>query len=303
MKCKISQTSHSHQVDDRSSQAILRALALTLVFMVIELIGGWVSNSLTLLADSFHMLTDASAMSLSLFVLWLVRKPITPTFTYGYYRAEVLGALFSTLMIWGISGLLIYKAILRFYSSPEVQAPLAFFVSTLGVLANIWGLWILHSAKHHSLNAHATYLHIVSDLLGSLSAIFSNLILWITHWSPIDSLLTIGFSCLMMISSWKLVLKTIRILMESTPPEVEFTHIQMALKQIPGVLAVHDLHIWSISNQRHALSVHLVTHPQSHLLLQVTELIQKQYGIHQTTIQIEPSSLPLLNHGLKCNLT
>ncbi len=277
---------HSH-LRDQGSKAIVRAIIITFIFMLVELVGGWFSNSLALISDAAHMLTDIGAMLLSLFALWIARRPITLTMSWGYHRAEILGALLSGLLIWMISGVLIYEAVVRMQSPPEVKGPVVFVVACVGLAANIFSMMLLSSTKNHNLNIRAAYLHLLSDSLGSVGAIVAGVVLWMTNWHPIDPIITIVFAALMLFSSWSLVKEAVEVLMESTPGHLNPEQIRADLHTIPGVREVHDLHIWTVSSGRMALSVHIICDTVDTILSTANTLLQEKYGIIHTTIQIE----------------
>ncbi len=280
--------SHAHHFGkDSAPKAIQNAILITLVFMLVELIGGWVANSLALVSDAAHMLTDIGAMLLSLFALWVARRPTTLTMSFGYHRAEILGALISGLAIWLISGVLIYEAFLRIKSPPEVQGPIVFIVATIGLAANLFSMWMLHSSKNKNLNVRAAYLHLLSDSLGSIGAIIAGVVLWLTDWRPIDPIVTILFAVLMLISSWSLVKEAVGVLMESTPSHLDPSEIQKDLQGMKGVNEAHDLHVWTVSSGRLALSVHLISESAETVLASANQLLKDKYGIIHTTIQIE----------------
>lgn len=255
--------------------------------MVIEFVGGWFSNSLALISDAAHMLTDIGAMLLSLFALWIARRPVTLSMSFGYHRAEILGALSSGLLIWLISGVLIYEAVVRMQAPPEVRAPVVFVVAVIGLIANLFSMRILHSAKKENLNIRAAYLHLLADALGSVGAIVAGAVLWLTGWRPIDPIITILFAVLMLVSSWSLVKEAIEVLMESTPSHIDPEQIQKELQALPTVREAHDLHIWSVSSGRLALSVHLISDASEALLVAANELLENHFGIVHTTIQVE----------------
>lgn len=281
---------HHHHHAHGAGQApslITRAILITTFFMVVELVGGWFSNSLALVSDAAHMLTDVGAMLLSLFVIWVSRRPVTLAMSFGYHRAEILGALLSGLLIWLISGVLIYEAIVRMQSPPEVQGPIVFVVATIGLVANLVSMWMLHSAKDENINVRAAYLHLLTDSLGSVGAIIAGIVLWLTDWRPIDPIITIVFAGLMLFSSWSLVKESIAILMESTPGHVDPVEVKNDLQNLDGVQEAHDLHIWSVSSGKLALSVHLISEQAETVLNRAMQVLQEKYGIIHTTIQVE----------------
>ena len=286
-------TSHPHlhlgltHPHGTAPRLIWQAIFITLVFMFVELIGGWLSNSLALVSDAAHMLTDIGAMFLSLFAIWFARRPTTLTMSFGYHRAEILGALFSVMLIWMVSGVLIYEALVRLQSPPEVKGPLVVIVATIGLGANLLSMKMLHGAKGENINIRAAYLHLLSDSLGSVGAILAGLVLWLTNWHPIDPLISILFAILMLVSSWSLMKETISVLMESTPTHVDPKKVTADLHALPGVEESHDLHIWSVSSGKLALSVHLISRETEVLLERAHTLLKDKYSISHTTIQIE----------------
>jgi cobalt-zinc-cadmium efflux system protein len=282
---------HHHGAGNQAPKAILRALWITLVFMLIEALGGYFANSLALISDAAHMLTDIGAMLLSLFALWVSRRPSNSKMTFGYHRAEILGALASGLAIWLIAGILVYESILRLHSPPDVNGPIVIVVAGIGLIANLFSMRMLHGAKHENMNVKAAYLHMASDALGSVGAIIAGIILALTHWRPIDPIVTIFFSALMLYGSWNLVREAVEVLMESTPAGIELEKVREALQALATVTEAHDLHIWTVSSGRLALSVHLIVESNApdrkSVLTAATELLEEKYNISHTTIQIE----------------
>jgi len=278
--------SHAH-ARGQAPKAIIAAMVVTLIFMVVELIGGWLANSLALISDGAHMLTDVGAMLLSLFAIWIARRPYSGSMSFGYHRAEILGALVSGLLIWAIAGVLVYEAFARLVQPPEVQGKIVFVVATIGLLANFLSMKMLHSSKEHSINVRAAYLHLFSDALGSIGAIIAGLVLWLTGWRMIDPIVTFFFAVLMILSSWSLLREAVEVLMESTPRWIRVDQIRKELLTIPNVTEVHDLHIWTVSTGRLALSVHLIAGAGKNVLSAANELLRSKYGIAHTTIQVE----------------
>lgn len=278
---------HFHAHDGEAPRSIVRAIVITFIFMGIEAVGGFIANSLALISDAGHMLTDIGALLLSLFAIWMAKRPKTATMSFGYHRAEILGALASGLLIWMISGVLIYESILRLQHPEEIQGKLVFVIATIGLLANLISMRILHEDRHKNINVRAAYLHLLSDTLGSVGAIIAGLVLWLTGWRPIDPLITLLFAALMLYSSWSLVKEAVGVLMESTPSSLDPHKVLKDLESLAGVQEVHDLHIWSVSTGRMALSVHIIATTADALVAQVNELLEARYGIIHTTIQVE----------------
>ncbi len=273
--------------DKTHAHAMHRSLWIAVVFMLVEVIAGWIANSLALISDAMHLFTDVGALLLGIIVARMARWPATPTMSYGYHRAEILGALVSAASLWALSGVLIYESIHRFFQPETVDGPIVFFIATVGLLANLWMMKILHPAQNHSLNVRAAYLHILGDVLGSIGVIISGIILWTTQWNLIDPIITILFTLTILRSSGKVIKQTIGILMESTPEGIDPEMVKKALEDLPGIKEVHDLHIWSASHHKIVLSVHLIADPSMDALGEAHRLLEAQFGIKHMTIQIE----------------
>lgn len=268
-----------------------RAILITVIFMIIEIAGGYFASSLALYSDAAHMLTDVGAMLLSLFAHWMSKRPSTPFMSFGYHRAEILGALTSGLMIWLLAGLLIYEALLRFENPPPVKGFVVLIIATLGLVANLLSMTILAKAKQSSMNVRAAYVHLFADSLGSIAAIVAGLVIWLTGWTLADLIVSILFAVLMLVGSWELVKESVSILMESTPSGVNPKKVYLDLTSIHGVREVHDLHIWTVASGRLALSVHLISEDSEQKLLHdAHQILKENYAIFHTTIQIEHPS-------------
>ncbi len=268
-------------------KALYRALWIAAFFMLIEVISGIIANSLALISDAAHLFTDVGALGLGLIVVKIAHLPRTPKMSYGYQRAEILGALGSSLALWALCGVLIYEAITRLIHPQPVAGPIVFVVAVIGLIANIVMIRILHPSQGHSLNMRAAYLHVLGDLLGSVGVLLSGLLLWLTHWYPIDPLITLLFSLGILYGSGKVIKHTVSILMESAPAHIDPTAVQSDLSAIPGVKEVHDLHIWSISAKKVALSAHIVAADTHRALREAHLIIEKKYKISHMTLQME----------------
>ncbi len=282
-----------HDCHDKTHHhAMHRSLWIAVAFMFVEVIGGWIANSLALISDAMHLFTDVGALLLGIIVARMARWPATPTMSYGYHRAEILGALVSAASLWALSGVLIYESIHRFFQPEVVDGPIVFYIATIGLLANLWMMKILHPSQHHSLNVRAAYLHILGDVLGSVGVIISGIVLWTTHWNLIDPIITILFTLTILRSSGKVIKQTIGILMESTPEGIDPEAVEKALEGLPGVKEVHDLHIWSASHHKIVLSVHLIADQLLRCVGRGRSALEAQFGIKHMTIQVEdPKSI------------
>lgn len=274
---------------EKSARALRAALALTLVLLVAESIGGWISNSLALLADAGHVLTDAGALALSLFVAWFSRQPVTAEKTYGYLRWEILAALINGATLLGISAWIVVEAIGRLHTPEPVGGTLMLVVSVAGLLANAVAAMLLHPVNDGSLNVRGAYLHILGDLLASVGTIVAAVVIRFTGWlhaDPIASLLT---TALIVRGAWTLVREAVDVLLESTPSHIALDDVRARLEGIPGVESVHDLHVWTVTSGIVALSAHAIVREaerQQDVLERACDLMG-QMGIHHITVQIE----------------
>ncbi|HSW86998.1 MAG TPA: cation diffusion facilitator family transporter [Rhabdochlamydiaceae bacterium] len=283
-----SEHSHSHpHLHHEQSKALKIALWIAFIFMFVEVAGGWISNSLALISDALHLFTDVGAILLSLIALRIAKRPRTPSMSYGYQRAEILGALASALSLWALSFVLIYESILRIINPPPVQGNIVFIIALIGLVANIMMVRVLHPTKGHSLNVKAAYLHVIGDLLGSIGVIISGVIIWIFGWVLVDPIITILFLLGILYSSGKIIKETVIILMEAAPLDSDPRAIQRDLQKIPGVTEVHDLHVWTVSPNDNSLSVHLVAKNTQQALNDAHRIIESKHRIHHMTIQVE----------------
>lgn len=282
-----------HGGGDDSAKALRWALVLTAGFLVAEVVGGIVSNSLTLLADAGHMLTDVGALALSLFVTWLARQPAMPRRTYGYLRWEILAALLNGATLLAVSAWIIWEAVGRLRDPEPVQTGIMLVVAALGLVVNAIAAKLLHGGAGHSLNMRGAYLHVVSDLLGSVAAVAAALCARFLGWSLADPIASILMSALIVRGSWSLVRESLDILLESTPAHINVVQVRSALEGVLAVESVHDLHVWTLTSGVVVMSAHaVVTMPDQHQ--QALEAMTAQaaaHGIHHTTIQIEGRAL------------
>ncbi len=282
---------HAHgRGADRKRLAVV--LGLVLAYMLAEFIGGILTNSLALIADAGHMLSDAAALGLSVFALWIAERPPNSRRTYGYYRAEILAALVNGATLVAMAILIFVEAWRRFAEPPEVMGGAMIAVAGGGLVVNVIGLWLLNASKSSSLNIRAAWLHVLGDALGSVGAIAAGVLIWAFHWNWADPLASVLIGALVLYSSWSLVKESVAVLMESTPKNLDVDRIRDAMARLDGVDDVHDLHIWSITSGLDSLSAHVVV--ADHLehaavLRSVRQMLQEQFDIDHITIQIEPA--------------
>lgn len=281
---------HEHEHEEQNFKKLRIILVLTVFYMIAEILGGIFSNSLALLADAGHMFSDAAALCLSFFVLWLSLRPASPKKTFGYYRSEILAAFVNGIALIGISIFIIYEAYIRITHVPEVQAPVLVGVATGGLVINIIGALMLHGSSKENLNIHGAFLHILGDLLGSIGAIIAGLLIIFFKFYLADPIISIIIAILIFISAFKLVMEAINILLEASPSHISVEAINLALLELSMVDDVYDLHVWSISSKKIALSVHVVTSEPDHakVLCEVSSLLKKNFEINHITVQVEP---------------
>lgn len=271
---------------------------LTALFLVVEVVGGFVSNSLTLLADAGHMLTDVGALAFSLFVAWLARQPATPQKTYGYLRWEILAALLNGGALLAISLAIIWEAVRRLRSPEPVETGLMLAVAAAGLVVNVVAARLLHAGARHSLNVRGAYLHVLSDLLGSVAVLVAALLIRFRGWVLADPIASIVVTALIVRGGWRLVRESVDVLLEATPPHIDVSVVRRALEGVGGVESVHHLHVWTLTSGVVAMSAHAVVHdPARHqdVLEAMTRTLAGQ-GIHHVTIQLEGQTLDECTH-------
>lgn len=291
--------SHSHSHAPSNKKGLLTALIITGGIMFLEFFGGLVTGSLALLSDSGHMLSDTASLALSLVAMIMAVKPASSKNSYGFYRFEIMAALFNGVTLFVIAGFIMWEAFHRFSSPPAVASGTMMLIAAVGLLANLISAWSLmrKSGAEDNINIRSAYLHIMGDALGSVGALIAGLVMNLFSWYVADPIISVLVALLILRSAWSVIRQAFHILMEGTPPSVNTRDVQEALLGIEGVSNVHDLHIWTITSGLDALSGHLLIEdhmdPQQ-ILQQALRLVEEDFGIHHTTLQIENSSL---KHG------
>ncbi|MFC4076397.1 cation diffusion facilitator family transporter [Salinithrix halophila] len=272
------------------------ALGITFGIMLLEFIGGLLTNSLALLADSGHMLSDTGSIALSLVAMWYATKPSSPRKTYGYFRFEILAALFNAVTLFVIAGFIVREAIARFLEPPKVAGGSMMMIAAIGLVANIASAFFLmrKGDVKENVNLRSAYLHILGDALGSVGAIVAGLLMMLFSWYVADPIISVLVALLILRSAWGVLRQSIHILMEGTPITVDQQKVEDSLKAIPGVIDVHDLHIWTITSGLDSLACHLWVSEESdeqHILQEAIRRVEEEFQIRHTTIQVEKSQL------------
>ena len=272
-----------------SARALTWALGLTVVIAVAEVGGGLLSRSLALLADAGHMVTDAGALGLSLFALWIARRPPTEEKSFGYYRLEILAALFNGALLIGVTGWIVAAALGRLHQPVQIRSGLMLAVAVLGLAANLVAVVMLHRARDENLNTRAAYLHILGDTLGSVGTIVAAGVILLTGWRPADPLISIVIAALILVSAVRLVSESVDVLLEAAPPHVSLPDLRGAMAAVAGVASVHDVHVWTVSNGMVAMSAHATVPDPGRHQAALEEICRRvrTFGIQHVTIQME----------------
>lgn len=285
-----------HHHGDGSKQSLMIAMAVTSGILLAELIGGFLTNSLALLSDAAHMLSDVAALGLSLLAIWFAGKRATLQRTFGFYRAEVLAALLNGVTLVLVSLFIFQEAYDRFRNPPEVKSGLMLAVAAVGLIANLVSAWVLSrgDSHKHNLNVRGALLHVIGDALGSVGAIGAGLIMMYTGWYYADPLVSVVIGILVLLSSWRLLRDTVHVLLEGVPVEIDLKELKQTMLEVQGVLHVHDLHVWTVSSKFISMSGHVKIHEGSDsqlILRELTQLLRSRFGLSHTTIQIETEEM------------
>lgn len=286
--------------NSRHSRRLMMTMFLTFGFLLVEVIGSIWTGSLALLADAGHMLVDVAGLGLSLLAMWFARKPPSPTNTYGYVRLEILAALANGILLFSLAAFILYEAYGRIWSPPQILAGPMLVISVIGLGVNIINMVLLHQASGSSLNLRGAYLEVLSDALASLGVILAALILLTTGWTLADPLISGAIGLFILPRTWGLMQQAIHILMEGVPPHLDVREIESAMRSSHGVQSVHDLHVWTLTSGKEAMSGHVLVDDLSdgqHIVKDLEQLLSERFGIEHTTLQLESDRSPLLQIG------
>ena len=276
----------------RSRGALVATLALTAGFLVVEAIAALVTGSLALLADAGHMLADAGGLALALFAVWIAARPATAEKTYGYYRVEILAALVNAVVLLAVAGWILFEAWQRMFAPPAIAASPMLIVASVGLLVNLVCAWLLHAGAGESLNVRAAYLEVLSDAMTSAGVIVAAAVVLLTGWTLADPITSAIIAVMIVARTWALLKQAVNVLLEGTPAHLELGEIEQAMRDVPGVQRVHDLHVWTLTSGREAMSAHVVVNDvreSDRLLGELHTVLHARFGIDHTTIQLESS--------------
>jgi cobalt-zinc-cadmium efflux system protein len=286
---------HAHgfqQAPEGGKRDLLIALSITLLMMVAEVVGGLLSNSLALLSDAGHMLTDNLALLLSFFAMKFATMPATERRTFGFYRLEILAALLNGVVLVLLSLYIMYQAYLRMLHPQPVQGTLMLVVAAIGLVANIIGAVFLFKHSHASLNIRGAYLHIVGDALSSVGVVIGGIIILYTDWYQIDPILSILIALVIIYGSWSLVRESVNILLESVPAHINIETVAAEMAKIRGVREAYHIHVWTITSGVYAMSVHVLIDDQPvsgsrDIIDEIKSLLSRKFNVLHSTIQLE----------------
>ena len=273
-----------------SRRALATALLLTASYTVVEVVGGLYAESLALLADAVHMLSDNVALGLALFAAWLAAKPATPERTYGYKRAEVLAALVNGMLLVALAIWIFAEAAMRIRDPGDVLGGWMLAIALVGMAVNVAAGVVLARARSHSLNVEAAFRHVFADLLGSFGVAVAAVVILATGWVEADALVSIFIGLLVLASTWTILRDSTAILLESTPRGIDAAELGQRLASAPGVVEVHDLHVWTITSGFPALSAHVLVRPGEDChgrRRELETLLHDEFGIEHTTLQVD----------------
>ncbi|MCE2464894.1 MAG: cation transporter [Dehalococcoidia bacterium] len=288
---------HAQELRGASRRSLIISLVLISTYMVAEVVGGIISGSLALIADAGHMLTDAAAIAMAIFAMWIAEKGASAERTYGYYRSEVIAALLNGLTLWLIVGWIFWEAYQRFrLDDHHVEGLSVLIVGIGGLLVNIIVAYILQRNSEHSLNVEGAFQHVLADLLGSVGVVAAGIVILTTGWTPIDPILSVVIGLLIMRSSWSLTMKVFHVLLEGTPKHIDVFGLCNDIEELDGVTLIHDVHCWTITSGNDAFTAHVLVDPSyrgsfERLRNRIQDIPHNRYSIAHVTVQLEQSAV------------
>lgn len=283
---------HSHAtVRAGHERKLWLALGLTGSFMIAEVIGAFVTGSLALLSDAAHMMTDTLALAISLVAIQVAKRAADRKRTFGYARFEILAAAFNALLLFVVAFYILYEAYQRLQAPAEIQSTGMLVIAVLGLIVNLISMRLLSTASDESLNVKGAYLEVWSDMLGSIGVILAAVVIMLTGWAWVDSVVAAAIGFWVLPRTWTLLKESMNVLLQGVPDGIDIDAVEQAICAVPGVKEVHDLHVWALTSGKNVLSTHLVADPalgsEQQILAQVTELLHEQFDISHVTLQIE----------------
>lgn len=283
--------SHNHALPStRRERPLWIALGLTTAFMVAEVVGGLISGSLALISDAAHMFTDTAALAIALAAIRVAKRPADAKRTYGYHRFEILAAAFNALLLFAVAIYILVEAYARFRTPAEIQTTAMLGIAVFGLAVNLISMRLLSSGKDASLNVKGAYLEVWSDMLGSVGVIAGALLIRFTGWAWIDPAIAVAIGLWVLPRTWTLLRESLNILLEGVPQGVDVDEVTQAMMSVPGVVSIHDLHVWALTSGKASLTAHVVYAPgtvRENLLEPLKRVLAARFQVFHTTLQLE----------------
>ena len=291
-KNKNMATTNTTSAGNKYNKSLKIVFSITLVYFIVEVIVGFMSNSLALLSDAAHMLTDVAGQALALFAIWMASKPRNSKKTYGYLRTEIFSALINAIVLIFISGYILYEAWQRFQDPPKVAGFSMLIVASIGLIINLISMKILKSGSEESINIKGAFLEVVADMLSSIAVIIAGIIILSTGWLLIDPIISALIGLFILPRTFGLLKESFDILLEGVPKDVNYDTVEKYISKNPGVDSIHDLHIWSLTSGVNALSGHIIMKPETtitemnDIIFKIKKELNSSYKISHTTLEV-----------------
>jgi len=282
---------HHHRIAPPDPQRpFVMALGITIGLLAVEAVGGWLTGSLALLADAGHLLADVGTLGIGFLGSWLAARPDPAQMSYGYRRAEILAAITNGLALWVVAGAIVYEAVQRFQVSHAVAAPGMLAVALLGFAGNLANGAVLSPHRSANLSLRVAFTHVLADGAAAVGTIAAGFVILVTGWTRADAVASCGIAGLILVASWPLLREAVRVLMEGAPAHLSMSEVEEAMRAVPGVTGVHDLHIWSLTSGMEAVSGHVIVagpEDRQRVLEDLCRLLSDRYGLGHVTLQVE----------------
>lgn len=287
---------HSHAIPGQQNERSLwLAFGLTTAFLIVEVIGGFLTGSLALLSDAAHMFTDTAALAIALAAIRVARRPADLKRTFGYYRFEILAAAFNAVLLFAVAIYIIYEAWERFQNPRPVQSTGMLVIAVIGLVVNMISMRLLAGGKDTSLNIKGAYLEVWSDMLGSVGVIAGAMVIMTTGWTWVDAVVAVAIGLWVLPRTYVLLKESLNILLEGVPAGIDVEELRTAMRAVPGVTDIHDLHVWSLTSGRVSLTAHAVHKADvapDEIRLSLQKVMASRFGITHTTLQLELTPCP-----------
>jgi cobalt-zinc-cadmium efflux system protein len=283
---------HSHGSSRNVASKLKIGALLAVCILIAELVGGYLSNSLALISDAGHVFADFGALAFSWYGVTQAQRPSSSGMTFGYHRIGVVVAIVNAVTIFIIAGVIWYEAYRRIQDPPEVNSPIMLSVAVVGLVANLFVVWWLQSDQRRNINVRSAYWHSLGDAIASIGVILGAVIILATGWYLADPIISIAIGVIIVFAAWRILKDGLRVLLEATPQHVNTDEMITTINKLPGVKDVHDVHVWSITPELHAMSSHIMIDDipsieMTSIRNRVTDVLRQQFGIHHVTLQLE----------------